>query len=66
MLDMAFNLGTFGLRRKWPRLNAAIDKKDWADAAANCTRPDANVIRNMKTIALFKRAVEQAAAYVKK
>jgi GH24 family phage-related lysozyme (muramidase) len=66
MLDMAFNLGTSGLRRKWPNLNAAIDKKDWADAAANCTRPDANAVRNTKTIVLFKRAAEQAAADLKK
>ena len=66
MLDMAFNLGTSGLKRKWPNLNAAIDKKDWADAAANCTRPDANAVRNTRTIELFKRAAEQAAVVVKK
>jgi GH24 family phage-related lysozyme (muramidase) len=62
MLDMAFNLGTAGLKRKWPKLNIAIDKQDWADAAANCKRPEANAIRNARTIELFNKASEQAAA----
>jgi GH24 family phage-related lysozyme (muramidase) len=62
MLDMAFNLGTSGLRNKWPKLNDAIDRQDWAAAAANCTRPDANGVRNARTIALFQKAAEQGTA----
>ncbi len=56
MLDMAFNLGVGALKKKWPKLNEAIDKLDWAAAAERCERPDANAIRNVSVKALFKRA----------
>ena len=56
LLDMAFNLGAGALKNKWPKLNQAIEKLDWAAAAENCVRPDANAIRNSSTVALFKGA----------
>jgi GH24 family phage-related lysozyme (muramidase) len=56
MLDMAFNLGVGALKNKWPKLNAAIDKLDWAAAADQCERPEANAIRNAAVKALFKSA----------
>jgi GH24 family phage-related lysozyme (muramidase) len=61
LLDMAFQLGTNGLKNKWPKLNKAIDAEDWAEAANNCMRPDANAIRNGGTKVLFQRAAEAAA-----
>lgn len=56
MLDMAFNLGAGALKKKWPKLNEAIDKLDWAAASDRCERPDANAIRNAAVKALFKGA----------
>jgi GH24 family phage-related lysozyme (muramidase) len=61
LLDMAFNMGTGKLKSltEWPKLNAAIGKKDWATAAAQCNRPDANARRNSETKALFTSAAEE-------
>ena len=59
MLDMAFNLGTGGLKNTWPKLNAAIDAQDWAEVAKNCTRPDAQATRNAGTIANFQKAADK-------
>jgi GH24 family phage-related lysozyme (muramidase) len=59
MLDMAFQLGTYGLKNKWPNLNKAIDGEDWTAAAAACRRPDANAIRNDGTKALFEQAAKE-------
>jgi GH24 family phage-related lysozyme (muramidase) len=61
MLDMAFNLGTFALKNKWPKLNAAIDSGDWSAAATECIRPEANAARNAATVALFQQAAAAAA-----
>jgi len=58
MLDMAFNLGTSGLKNTWPRLNAAIDAEDWAKAALECNRPQVNPTRNAATKDLFLKAAE--------
>jgi len=38
LFDMIFNLGMTGLRKKWPKMNACIARKDWAAAAENCRR----------------------------
>jgi GH24 family phage-related lysozyme (muramidase) len=62
LIDMAFQLGAGGLKSKWPKLNEAIDGEDWAAAAKNCMRPDANAIRNDGTKALFERAAKEKAA----
>ena len=59
MLDMAFNMGTGGLKTAWPKLNTAIDAADWAEAAKNCVRPGANAIRNAGTVAKFEEAAEE-------
>ncbi len=56
MLDMAFNLGVGALKNKWPKLNEAIDKLDWAAASDRCERPEANAIRNAAVKALLKGA----------
>lgn len=56
LLDMAFNLGVGAVKKKWPKLNEAIDKLDWAAASERCERPEANAIRNASVTALFKRA----------
>ena len=59
ILDMAFNMGAGGLKTKWPKLNKAIDGRNWADAAAQCERPGANAVRNSGTKALFMKAAEE-------
>jgi GH24 family phage-related lysozyme (muramidase) len=59
MLDMAFNLGTWGLKKTWPRLNTAIDAEDWAAAALECNRPQANPVRNAAVKELFEKAAEE-------
>ena len=38
LFDMGFNIGTFGLKTKFPTFNAAISKKDWATAARESHR----------------------------
>ena len=60
MLDMAFNLGAPALKKRWPKLNDAIDRGDWPAAATECTRPGAQPSRNAGTIALFQAAATEA------
>ncbi|HEY8924896.1 MAG TPA: hypothetical protein VIU64_10990 [Polyangia bacterium] len=62
MLDMAFNLGTQGLRKGWPNLNRAIGGRDWATAAIESYRPQSSPTRNAKIKALFERAAVAARA----
>ena len=62
---MAFNLGTGGLQKKFPKMNAAIGKLDWAVAGSECNRPDANQARNDATKALFTAAVAESAKATK-
>jgi len=62
MLDMAFNLGTHGLRKGWPNLNRAIARRDWATAAIESYRPQSSATRNAKVKALFERAAVAARA----
>ena len=59
LLDMAFQLGTNGLKTEWPKLNKAIDAEDWDEAAKNCMRPAANAIRNDGTKARFLEAAKE-------
>ena len=61
LLDMAFNMGTGKLKSQteWPKLNAAVAKKNWATAAEECNRPDANARRNDETKALFTAAAQE-------
>lgn len=46
LIDMAYNLGTEGLRRNWPRFNRAIRNQDWAAAATDSNRPQLSDERN--------------------
>ena len=36
--DLIFNLGMTQLKKKWPKFNACVAKKDWSAAADNCRR----------------------------
>jgi len=62
MLDLAFNLGTHGLKKGWPNLNRAIGGRDWATAAIESYRPQSSATRNAKVKALFERAAVAARA----
>lgn len=59
MLDMAFNLGTRGLKKTWPNLNRAIDARDWATAAIESYRPQSSPARNARTKGLFQKAAAE-------
>jgi GH24 family phage-related lysozyme (muramidase) len=60
LLDLAFNMGIGRLKSaaEWPKLNAAIAKRDWSTAAAECNRPQANGRRNAETKAAFTAAAK--------
>jgi GH24 family phage-related lysozyme (muramidase) len=60
LLDMAFNLGTNGLKKKFPKLNAAIDAQDWIGVAAESNRPDVNSVRNAAVKNLFTAAANES------
>jgi GH24 family phage-related lysozyme (muramidase) len=62
MLDMAFNLGTQGLKKGWPNLNRAIGGRDWTTAAIESYRPQSSATRNAKVKALFARAADAGRA----
>ena len=38
LFDLIFNVGATNLRNKWPNFNAAINAKDWQQAANNSKR----------------------------
>jgi GH24 family phage-related lysozyme (muramidase) len=46
LLDMAFNLGTEGLVRKFPSFKKAIEAEDWNKAAKESNRPQVSISRN--------------------
>ncbi|MEH6650069.1 MAG: glycoside hydrolase family protein [Motiliproteus sp.] len=56
LLDMAFNLGVAGLRRKFPTMMGAAARKDWQTCAAECSRRGISDHRNQATQALFQAA----------
>lgn len=56
LLDMAFNLGSEGLLRKFPRLMLAVEARNWAWCAAECHRAGIGEARNAATADLFRRA----------
>jgi GH24 family phage-related lysozyme (muramidase) len=64
ILDMAFNLGSAGLKKTWPNLNRAIDNQDWSAAAKHCVRPMAQPRRNSGTVALFEGAANDSQVLV--
>lgn len=52
LVDMAFNLGVAGLD-KFKKLHAAVDARDWATAATECSRKGVQQARNDATRDLF-------------
>ncbi len=56
LLDMAFNLGTEGLRLKFPRLCAAAEEGKWGVAAEESHRQGIAEERNQATAELFRMA----------
>jgi GH24 family phage-related lysozyme (muramidase) len=59
LLDMAFNLGVFGLINGFPTLRELVKKRDWAAAAKNCHRKGPSEERNQATARLFLAAVQE-------
>lgn len=57
LLDMMFNIGlTKFTKSNWPKLFAAVEKKDWKTAAAESNRPDVPDDRNEAIHDLFLSA----------
>jgi hypothetical protein len=54
LLDMAFNLGNWGLVNKFPSLTRAAKAEDWAECRAPCTRRGISDSRNEEVEALFE------------
>ena len=57
LLDMAFNLGTNGLVKKFPSFKKAVEAEDWTKAASESNRPQVSTTRN----ATVKKWLESAA-----
>jgi GH24 family phage-related lysozyme (muramidase) len=55
LFDMAFNLGIAGLH-KFPRFLAAVESKNWDDAADDCHRLGVSEARNQEIASLFRQA----------
>jgi GH24 family phage-related lysozyme (muramidase) len=55
LFDMAFNLGVAGLQ-KFPRFLAAVESRNWEDAAAECHRLGVSEARNQEIASLFRQA----------
>ena len=53
MLDMAFNLGNWGLVNKFPSFTRAARAEDWAECRAQCTRTGIANSRNKEVEVLF-------------
>jgi GH24 family phage-related lysozyme (muramidase) len=60
VFDMAFNLGVGGLK-KFSKLLAAVEARDWNTAAAECHRQGIGDDRNQETARLFRQASAAAA-----
>lgn len=57
LFDMAFNIGMTNFSRdKWPLLHAAIDNKNWEEAARQSNRPQIGAKRNNYVRDLFLSA----------
>jgi len=57
LLDMAYNLGPEGLLRSYPRMIAAVEAGNWAQAAANSFRHGPGAARNQWTQKMFLQSV---------
>lgn len=56
VLDMAWNLGPNALPLNWPKLSAALRRKNWQEAALHSYRPQSHHRRNEAVQGLFARA----------
>ncbi len=61
LLDMVYNLGPGKLFQEYPKLIAAVEKGDWATAAAACLRRGPSAARNAWTKQLFSSAAKRIA-----
>jgi GH24 family phage-related lysozyme (muramidase) len=55
LFDLAFNLGIAGLH-KFPRFLAAVEAREWENAASECHRLGVSDARNQEIAALFHQA----------
>lgn len=60
LLDMAFNIGVYGLCHGYPHLKAACEAKDWHTASAQCHRNGIGDERNAETAQLFLQPIQAA------
>ncbi|MDE2101612.1 MAG: hypothetical protein KGL39_30480 [Patescibacteria group bacterium] len=56
LIDMAYNLGVYGLANNYPKFNAAVRAQDWATAATECHRNGPSQERNDWTAGQFNLA----------
>lgn len=56
LLDMAFNMGSYALTSRFPKLMAACKVKSWNAAREQCHRDGVQPARNEATAALFAEA----------
>ncbi len=61
LLDMVYNLGPGRLFHQYPRLVAAIERGDWAEAAGACLRRGPSAARNAWTREQFQEAARRIA-----
>lgn len=54
LLDMAFNLGNFGLVQKFPRFTQAAREQDWDTCSRECWRRQIQDSRNQEVKELFR------------
>lgn len=59
LLDMAFNLGSSGLLKKFPKLVANARARNWEGCAVECERRGIGDARNEATRALFNKATQR-------
>jgi GH24 family phage-related lysozyme (muramidase) len=60
LLEIAYNQGVVGLTKGYPRMIAAIQASDWADAAAQCNVRDPNLQARYARIAkIIETGVDQ-------
>ncbi len=63
LLDMVYNLGPGRLFHQYPRLVAAIERGDWAEAAGACLRRGPSAARNAWTREQFQEAARRRPRY---
>lgn len=61
LLNMAYNLGDYGLEGRYPTLDGAVERGDWGQAAEECHRHGISEARNEWTREMFLKLVACAA-----